>query len=859
MLLKTSLRNLMAHKGRMMLSLLAVVLSVAFVSGTLVFSATATSTFDKLFASTASDLAVKPAPPTGDDDTGGGGNSGRTLTIPASTLQQVSGLPGVKSARPDVSSQTATLVNPKTNKAAGPTTGAPTLVGSWTPGPRTPMTITSGSAPSGPHQLMLDDETAKKAKLGLGDPIRIIGEQGTFDFTISGIATFTGTNPGAALAFLDLPTAQQDLLGSTDQLTSVDLYGDGSKTNDQLKAEAASTLGSGFQLKTNAEQKADGAKGVGSFLGFMKDVMLGFAGISLLVGIFLIVNTFSMLVAQRTRELGLLRALGGSRAQVNNSVLMEALLLGIIGSTLGMVAGLGIAELLIALMKAAGMTLSGSLEITSSVPIASYTVGILVTLAAAWFPAWRAGKVSPMAALSDHGTPAEGRANKWRIGIGLVLTLIGAGMLAAAATSKKLAQAGSELGFGVLLTLVGLVVVGPLVASVVVRVLGALLPRLFGPAGTLAQRNAMRNPRRTGATAAALMIGLSLVTGASVVSSSLVSSTDAEIDKQVGADYILTTNHGGLTAQMVDALRNTAGIAHATEQREVAATFTLPDGTVLKKQFVTAVSPTYTQDFAFPVASGSTDALAAGGISVDQNFAKDHKVAAGDTITVDYGSGRTEQLPITLVTSTGNTLFDRHFFATLDTVGKAVPLSQQPLDVVAFGRAAAGADKAKTLTALQDALSAYPQVSVQDQAGYKKIVQQQVDGLLTLITGLLMLAIVVAILGVVNTLALSVVERTREIGLLRAIGMSRRQMRRMIRLESVVIALFGALLGIGLGLAWGITSQQVLKGSGLNVLTVPTMTIVYVLIGSGAVGLLAALLPAFRAGRMNVLAAIASG
>ncbi|WP_329564640.1 ABC transporter permease [Kitasatospora sp. NBC_01266] len=856
MLLKTSLRSFFAHKGRMALSLIAIVLSVAFVSGTLVFSNTATSTFNKLFAATASDVAVSPAVPKG--GAGAADNGGKTLTVPAATLARLAGQPGVKTANGDVSVQSATLVNPKTNKAVGPTGGAPTIVGAWVPQPHSPMTITSGSAPSGPKQMMIDADTAKHANLHLGDPIRIIGDQGTFDFTISGIATFTSTNPGAALAFTDVPTAQHDLLGSTDSYTSIDLYGDGSKTDDQLKAEVSAVVGSGYDVKTAAEQQADNQKSVGSFLNFMKYVMLGFAGISLLVGGFLIINTFSMLVAQRTREIGLLRALGGSRRQVNRSVLIEALLLGVIGSTLGMLAGLGIAQLLIQLMKLAGMNLSGSLDFTASVPIASYLVGIVITVLAAWIPARRAGKVSPMAALRDHGTPSEGAGNRVRMVLGVLVTAGGAALLAAGAAARQLGAGGSDLGLGLLLTLIGFVVLGPLLAGLVIRVLGAALPALFGPAGRLAQRNALRNPRRTGATAAALMIGLALVTGASVVTSSMVSSTSSEIDKSVGADYIITVNHGGLTAPMVAAAQGTSGLAHITEQRELPATFTLPGGKSLD-EYVSAVSPTFTQDFSLPVSSGSADGLAAGGLSVDATFAKDNNLAVGDKIGIDYGKGHTQSLPIALVTSTGNQIFDGHFFATIGTVTQAVPADQQPTDVAVFGKAAPGADVEKTLTALQNSLNAYPQISVEDQAGYKKIVQKSVDTLLYLVYGLLALAIMVAVLGVVNTLALSVVERTREIGLLRAIGLSRRQLRRMIRLESVVIAVFGAILGTGLGLAWGITAQRVLRNSGLDVLTVPVGTIVVVLLLSAVVGLLAALLPAFRAGRMNVLAAIASG
>ncbi|GAB2748714.1 ABC transporter permease [Kitasatospora kifunensis] len=855
MLLKTSLRNFLAHKGRMVLSLIAVVLSVAFVSGTLVFSNTATSTFDKLFDATASDLSVSSAPAKGGDQAQQ--NGGKTLTVPAAAVARITGQPGVKSAQGQVSVETGTLVNPRTNKAVGPTGGAPTIVGAWVPGPRPAMTITSGSAPAGPKQLMIDADTAKHAGLHVGDPMRVIGDQGTFDYTVSGIATFNGTNPGAALAFLDVPTAQQDLLGDTAGYTSIEVYGDGSKSDDQLKTEVADALGSGYQFKTAAEQKADGQKSIGSFLNFMKYVMLGFAGVSLLVGAFLIINTFSMLVAQRTREIGLLRALGGSRRQVNRSVLIEALLLGVIGSTLGMLAGLGLAQLLIQLMKAAGMNLSSSLVIGANVPVASYLVGIVITVLAAWIPARRAGKVSPMAALRDHGTPSEGAANRVRMALGLLVTAGGGALLAAGAASKALGTGGSDLGLGLVLTLVGFVVLGPLLAGVVIRVLGVALPTLFGPAGRLAQRNALRNPRRTGATAAALMIGLALVTGASVVTSSMVSSTSSQIDKSVGADYIVTVNHGGLTAAMVNAAKGTTGLAHVTEQRMLPATFTTPDGKHLD-EFVSAVSPTFTQDFSLPVSSGSTEGLASGGISIDQNFAKDNNLKAGDKLAIDYGKGRTQTLPIAVVTSTGNTIFDRHFFATIDTVAQAVPLDQQPTDELVFGKAAAGVDVEKTLTALQNSLTAYPQVTVQDQAGYKKIVQQSVDGLLHLVYGLLGLAITVAVLGVVNTLALSVVERTREIGLLRAIGLSRRQLRRMIRLESVVIAVFGAILGTGLGLAWGVTAQRVLRNSGLNDLSIPVTTIVVVLLASAVVGLLAALLPAFRAGRMNVLAAIAT-
>ncbi|WP_035801100.1 ABC transporter permease [Kitasatospora mediocidica] len=852
MLLKLSLRSFLAHKGRMVLSLIAVVLSVAFVSGTLVFSNTATATFDKLFASTASDVAVQPKT---DKLSAGQDQGGKTPVIPAGQVAEVAAQPGVKSATGEVMVENATLVNPATNKSVGPTSGAPTLVGAWTPTPGNPLTITSGQAPRDSSQIMLDADTAKKAKLGLGSPLRVITTIGSYDFTVSGIATFTTTNPGAAMAFTDVPTAQRDLLGSAD-FTSIETYGDGSRSNDQLKAEIASAVGGGFDVKTAAEQKSDGSKNLG-FLDFMKYAMLGFAGISLLVGGFLIINTFSMLVAQRTREIGLMRAIGSSRRQVNQSVLIEALALGVLGSTLGLLAGLGLAEILIALMKSLGMNLQGALQIGWTVPVAAYAIGIVITVLAAWIPARRAGKISPMAALRDHGTPSEARANTIRAILGLVLTAGGGGLLVLAATAKKAATGGSYLGLGVLLTLVGFVVLGPLLSTGVIRVLGALLPALFGPSGKLAQRNAMRNPRRTGATAAALMIGLSLVTGASVVTSSMVSSATAQIDKSVGADYIVTSRTGGMSPAIVQAASGASGLAHITEQKILPANITTPDGKTTETQ-VDASSPTFVDDLHLPVTAGSPQAAFSGGISVDQTFAKDHNLSIGDKLAIDYGKGRTQSVPVALITTEGNSLSDHSFNTSIATVTEAVPAADQPLPVLLLGKAAPGADVEKSLSSLQDALTAYPQLSVKDQAGYKQIIQSQVDQLLYMVYGLLGLAIAVAVLGVVNTLALSVVERTREIGLLRAIGLSRRQLRRMIRLESVVIALFGALLGTGLGLAWGISSQKVLATQGLDTLTVPVGTIVVILLLSALVGLGAALLPAFRAGRMNVLAAIAT-
>ncbi|KJS54637.1 membrane protein [Streptomyces rubellomurinus subsp. indigoferus] len=854
MLLKTSLRSFFAHKGRMALSLIAVVLSVAFVSGTLVFSNTATSTFDKLFAATASDVSVQPPKPDDDEEQQA---AAKPPTVPVALAQQIAGLPGVKTAVGQVMVHNAILVDPATNKLVGPTQGAPTLLGNWTDTPRNALHITSGHAPQGPGELVLDADTAKKAKLGLGDHVRVDNSGGKHDFTIAGIATFTTTNPGAALAFLDTDTAQRVLLGEQ-AYTSVEAFGDGSRGNDQLKADAVAKVGAGYQVKTAAEQKDENTKQVGSGLDFMKYAMLGFAFVSAIVGAFLIVNTFSMLVAQRTREIGLLRAIGGSRRQVNRSVLVEALILGVLGSTIGVGAGLGVAVGLIKLMNAIGMDLNAAdLQIGPDVFVAGYSLGIVVTLVAAFFPARRASRISPMAALRDHGTPAEGRANVIRTVVGLLLTAGGAVLLVLGAGADKAATGGQYLGLGVVLTLVGFVVIGPLLASALIRVLGAVLPALFGPSGKLAQRNAMRNPRRTGATAAALMIGLALVIASSVFSSSAVTSASAQIDRSVGVDFIIQGGRTEVTPEMQDIVRRTPGIDHVTTQKFFTAKLQLPDGGKAKND-LTAVPPTFFgSDFHPSLDAGSVDSIERGSLGIGAAFAKDHNLKVGDQVGVDYGKGRTQTLPVGAVFKKGE-LFGDGSFVAMDTMAKVVPAAEQPPVWTFFAKASAGTDVAKTLTALEDGLKQFPQLSIKDQAGYKEMVQSQIDTLLYLIYGLVALSITVAVLGVVNTLALSVVERTREIGLLRAIGLSRRQLRRMIRLESVVIALFGAVLGTGLGLAWGVTAQRVLRDQGLGTLSVPAGTIGVTLAASVVIGLFAALIPAFRAGRMNVLAAIAT-
>ncbi|MGW0122883.1 ABC transporter permease [Streptomyces sp. NPDC003327] len=857
--LKTSLRNFLAHKGRMALSAVAVLLSVAFVSGTLVFTDTMNTTFDKLFAVTSSDVTVSP---TNDDPSDETPDTGRPDSFPASVVETVRKAEGVQEAQGSVTSLAVTVVDARNNNV-GPTSGAPTIAVNWSPYELRSVELTTGHEPRGPTDVVVDRGTADKHGLKPGDELRTIAATGDFTATITGIVDFKVTNPGATVVYFDTATAQRELLGKEGLFTQVMVEGRPGLTDDALKANVAAALDAsgadGYSLKTAAETADAGREDVAGFLDVMKYAMLGFAGIAFLVGIFLIVNTFSMLVAQRTREIGLMRAIGSSRRQINRSVLVEALLLGVVGSVAGVAAGVGLAVGLMELMSTMGMELStGDLTLKWTTPAVGLALGVLVTVLAAYVPARRAGKVSPMAALRDAGTPADGRAGRVRGGIGIALTAAGAAALWTATRADEAGPGSLWLGLGVVLSLLGLVVVGPVLAGGVVRVLGALVLRIFGPVGRMAERNALRNPRRTGATGAALMIGLALVACLSVVGSSMVASATEELDRSVGADFIVQNATGQpIVPQARAAVEKAPGLDHVTTYVWVDATVTDPRGRTFEHGLA-ATDPTYPRDLRRETTAGRlADAYAPGAMSVGSDYATEHGVTVGDTLTVAFKRGATVKLKVAAITSDRSNVDKGAMYTALTTARAAVPADRMPQPALLLASARDGQD-AEAYRALKDALAPYPQYKVSNQADYKEDLKDQVGQLLNIVYGLLALAIVVAVLGVVNTLALSVVERTREIGLMRAIGLSRRQLRRMIRLESVVIALFGALLGLGLGMGWGTAAQKLLALEGLGVLEIPWPTILTVFVGSAFVGLLAALVPAFRASRLNVLTAIAT-
>ena len=848
--LKTSFRNFLSHKGRMILSGLAIVLSVAFVSGTLVFTDTLNKTFDEFFTDISPDVTV--GAPGGDDSQ----DTGRAATIPASLVEEVRAVEGVESAEGLVLVQNVTAADQE-GEAVSPVSGAPTIAAGWGPSMQDAMDLVAGHAPQGAGEVLIDQDTAERQDVSLGDELKLIAVPGSFTAEVSGITRLHGSNPGAMYVLLDPEVAATRLLGEPDLITSVYVTAADGVSEEELKHRVATALGGDYEVKSRADNRRDLHEDVGSFLDVLRYAMLGFAGVAVLVGIFLIVNTFSMLVAQRTREIGLMRAIGATRRQVNRSVLVEALLLGIVGSVVGIGAGIGLAVGLMQLMDSAGVNMDTSqLTVSASTPVAGLAVGVLATLFAAWLPARRAARISPMAALREASTPGIARVGRVRGALGVLLFAGGGAALLAAANADEAAQGSSFLGLGLVLSLVGVIVLGPVLAALVMRLVAATALRSFGTIGRLAGRNALRNPRRTGATAGALMIGLALVGSLSVVSSSVVASAEQQLDDTVQADFIIDPTQGLISPEAAAAVHAVPGLEHVTDYALVKVE--LIAGGESSHEEVTAADPSYAQDVRSKTVAGELeDAYLPDHLSVSESFAEDRGLHVGDEVTARFAGGDTAQLTLAAITSENTLIEQGVMYMSWETAAAHLPADAMPLNMTMFAKAEEGRE-AEAYAALKEVMREYPQLEVTDQEDFKRDFEDQIGQLLNIVYALLALAIIVAVLGVVNTLTLSVVERTREIGLMRAIGLSRRQLRRMIRLESVVIALFGALLGLGLGLSWGATAQRVLGDRGFTVLEIPWPTIGAVFVGSAVVGLAAALLPAFRAGRMNVLGAIAT-
>ncbi len=845
-MLRVSWRNLWAHKVRLFLSGAAVVLGVAFVSGTLVFTDTLEQTFTSLFENTSSDVTVSPKAAF---DAGLAGTSigGSAPSMPESVVSEVRAVDGVALAEGNVQAEGVYVIN-KDGHVLN-TGGAPGIGVNWSNQPDlSSMTLVKGRSPRGEDEVALDTGTIEKTGYRIGDTVPLVTTGPRVQAHLVGVLRFgkSGGLAGASLTAFDMRTAQRLLL-KPGRVSGVSAVAEDGVTDQKLADRISAALGADFEVKTKSQQAQDLAAQLEDSLQFISTFLLVFAAVALFVGTFLILNTFSMLVAQRTRELALLRALGASRRQTTGSVLGEALVLGVLGSVMGLFLGYGLALALKVLFGRFGLTLDGDLVFAPATVAWSLGIGVLVTLAAAYLPARRASRVPPVVAMNAD-VPERHRSLRLRLLIGAPFAVGGAGALVLGPRVLDGNTAAAVAGVGGYALVIGAIVLSPLLARPFVRIVGAPMPRLGGKTGQLARENAMRNPRRTATTASALMIGLALVTGFSIIGASMKASVDAAIGNTMQADYVVSTSVAQpFTPKIADQLAATTGVASVTRTRFGIGQF---DGeqSVLVAYDANTVDRSLDVDFD----AGDFDGMRGNGLLVDAAVAQRRGWHVGDTVTLVTQNGRNRALRI------GGTFERNNALGTyVISTRTYTAMGGAPMDRYVYVNLARGAGAA-TRKAIENVTAAYPVVGLKSPAQFQQEERAQVDQLLTMVNALLVLSVLIAVLGVVNTLALSVIERTREIGLLRAVGMRRRDVRRMVRWESVVISLYGAAAGVVIGVLFGAGITGALRSQGITEVIVPVGQLTAFLVLGGAIGVVAAILPARRAARLQVLDAIAA-
>lgn len=843
-MLKASWKSLLGRKLRLFMSAFAIILGVSFVSGSFIFTDTLGRAFDGI-VNTVGDVVVRPESASSDFDSGP-----TSKTVPGSLVRSLAALPGVARADGNVSNPTTFVVSTQGKLIGGG--GPPGLGLSHNDAPTSagepPASLSRGRWPTTSGEVVLDSSTAKRAGYAVGDTVKLVtsGAQPVVTARLVGIAEFKGGTVGATLSFFDTRTAQQLFLGGKDEYSDAWVTAaDGTSAEDLAKAVQAK-LPSGYEAVTGASVAKESATGINKALNFINVFLLVFAGIALFVGSFLIINTFSILVAQRSRELAMLRALGAGRHQVTRSVLFEAFVVGLVGSTVGLGLGFALAIGIQKLFAQFGLDLSGSpLVFRPSTAVIAYAVGLVVTMVAAYLPARRAGKMPPVAAMRDDVALPESALHR-RVWVGAVLFMGGlvAGYLGA---FTSISNSAYWVGGGVLGVVLAAILTSPVVGRPVIALLGWGYRRSFGAVGVMAEQNATRNPRRTAATASALMIGLTLVSMMSVFGASAKASVDKSINANFAADYVLSNAVGLPFSTAV-----TADVAKVPGVATVAAVRYLPVSVNQDRGFAAAVDPaTFGKAVPVEFRSGSLAGLKDGTVLVSEDRAKKQHLAVGSTVRTDVsGTQGSAKVAGVFVSSAA---LPNSILVSLATAEKAgVPVQDSAVFVVRDRGAKAAAVEA----GIDKVIADVPTVTLKNQDEFAAEQRKPIDQLLYIIYALLGLAVIIAVLGIVNTLALSVIERTREIGLLRAVGLSRRQLRTMLRLESVAIALLGAVLGVVLGLAAGWALQRSLADDGIDVLSIPGVQLAVFVVLAGLVGVLAALWPGRRAARLDVLRAI---
>ncbi len=846
-----ALKGLLGRKLRAALTAVAIILGVAMVSGTFVLTDTIKAAFNTVFTQVykSTDAVI-----TGKSAIGGNQNQNVVVpSLPQSLLAKVRNLPGVLEAEGGVA-DTAHLIS-HSGKVIS-VGGAPNLAFSVNPNGSqrfNPLALTTGRWPAGPGEVAIDSKTASDKHFKVGDTIRVLARGPAQPFRIVGLVRFGGVSSlgGATMALFDLPTAQR-IFGKEGKLNSIGIAGKPNVSPDQLVREVTPLLPATAQVRTGQEEAKQAAKDTNAFLTILEYFLLAFGFVALFVGIFVIANTMSITIAQRMRELATLRTLGATKRQVYWSVVIEAFVTGMLGSVVGLFLGLGLAKGLNALFVAFGIDLPqvGTVFATRTVVI-SLVLGAVVTLFASIRPALRATRVQPIAAVREGSVLPPSRFARFGpfialVVIALAFALMIVGLFVGAFSTKERLIA---IGVGVVATFLGVTMLAPTLVPPLVRVLGWPATRIGGAAGALARGNSVRNPSRTASTASALMIGVTLVTLVSVLAAGLKTTFSDSVNKLFRADYALTSQNGFTPTSTASeqALRKVPGVLAVSGVRAGA-------GKAFGKRInITGVEPNVGKTIVVNWKDGSPAvfaSLGADGAFVSKDYAKSKHLTVGSPIAVTTPSGVVMQLrlrgifappkggsPFGDVTISAQR-FDREY--------------PNPQNLFAFVDVQGGATKATTAR-LEKALASFPDAKIQTKDGFTKNQEHGINLLLTLLYVLLSLSVVISLIGIVNTLVLTVFERTRELGMLRAVGMSRRQVRRMIRHESIITSLLGATLGIPVGIVLALMVGKAIK---YPAFTIPWGTLIIFLAAAIVAGIGTAIIPARRAAKLNILEAL---
>jgi putative ABC transport system permease protein len=843
---RMALRGLLARKLRTALTGFAVVIGVAFVAGTFIFTDTINASFDDLFerVSKGVDVTVTAKQPVEGDF------GGRIQPLPPGTLEKVESAPGVEAV--DARLETQVTIFDKDGEPIGGQ-GPPSLVFSTSAERFDPQTYEEGERADDPGEVTVDKATADRYDFAVGDKLRIAGRAPAQEYDIVGI-TKLGDQESLGIRSMSMPLEEvQKIADRPGELTEIAVAASGGVTPQELKGDISRALQGSAEVRTGEEQADKASADIKDSLGFLTIALLVFAGIAVFVGGFLIFNTFQVTVAQRSREFALLRTLGASRRQVLNSVVIEALVIGFVASVIGILGGLVIAPGLRGLLASVGIELpSTGTVIAPRTIIAGLAVGMIATVVSGLVPARRATHVEPVEAMRDAVTPGVKKVSRKRlatsfavIGLGLVALLVGL-------FGSDGSTAASLLGLGVVVMMLGVALLAPVLVRPLARFIGSPLERLQGMPGRLARENAERQPQRTAITASALMIGLALVVFTAIFAAGISGSVDKVVDEQFSRTALFVTHDDGfspISPDVAERLRGVEGVEVVSPMRWDQANIRGAGDS----QNASGVDPkTITSVFDPELEQGGPDVFANlrdDQLLADDGWATSHGFELGDTIHVTTPKGA--QVDYELAGTYDN---------QLDVLGKIVVTNEsmtkdwnQPDDSFVL---VGGRGTPETLERAADrALAEFPIAKVQTLSQFKDESADQVNQLLGLVFGLLALSVIVALLGIVNTLALAVHERTRELGLLRAVGMSKRQVRRMVRAESVITALIGAVLGLVLGIVFAVIVSRPLEADGF-VLTFPIVTLIVVTVLAAIAGVLAAIPPARRASKVDVLRAV---